>query len=423
MIRSSIFYSITFIFFLATVSIFLAFLWLMEYDQQNYTKELNTKYSIVARATLFHLNNFITQDELEAQVKDYKMTEVTEPKERAEILDNAIVIEEIKAKIGASSILQFDKHHYLKITHKDSTLLLKDEEYQPYRYDVIRIIFASVFFILLATYIFTIRKLKPLRKLKIEINKFAKGDLEEVTCNSTGSDEISEVSAAFYNAVTQIKTLNSSRQLFLRNIMHELKTPITKGRITVEMLESTKYKERLITVFEKLETLINEFASIERLTSGIGLTDVNNYRLVDIIDEAMDLAMVETNSVALNIDSQIFINADFKLFAIAIKNMIDNGVKYSSERHMKVVADSKSIRFISLGPPLEQPLEHYLEPFVQGSNSVKSLGLGLYIVDNITKAHHLNLAYRHQNGYNIFSFENLEALIENSDKTKLLQRS
>jgi two-component system OmpR family sensor kinase len=196
--------------------------------------------------------------------------------------------------------------------------------------------------------------------------------------------------------------------------MHELKTPITKGRITVEMLESTKYKERLITVFEKLETLINEFASIERLTSGIGLSDVKNYRLVDIIDEAMDLAMVEPTSVALNINSEISLNADFKLFAVAIKNMIDNGVKYSSEKHMKVVADSKSIRFISLGASLEYPLSHYVEPFVQGNNSVKSLGLGLYIVDNITKAHHLNLAYRHQNGYNIFSFENLEVLIENS---------
>lgn len=414
MIRSSIFYSITFIFFLSTISIFLAFLWLMEYDKQNYTKELNTKYSIVARATLFHLNNFITQEELETQVKDYQMTEITEPKERAMILDNSSVIEEIQAKIGSSSILLYDKHHYLKITHRDSIMLLRDEDYQPYRYDVIRIIFASVFFILLTTYIFTIRKLKPLRKLKIEINKFAKGDLEEVTCNSSGSDEISEVSTAFYNAVTQIKTLNHSRQLFLRNIMHELKTPITKGRITVEMLESTKYKERLITVFEKLETLINEFASIERLTSGIGLSDVKNYRLVDIIDEAMDLAMVEPTSVALNINSEISLNADFKLFAVAIKNMIDNGVKYSSEKHMKVVADSKSIRFISLGAPLEYPLSHYVEPFVQGNNSVKSLGLGLYIVDNITKAHHLNLAYRHQNGYNIFSFENLEVLIENS---------
>jgi len=414
MIRSSVFYSITFIFFLSTASIFLAFLWLMEYDKQNYTNELNTKYSIVARATLFHLNNFITNEELDEQVNDYKMTEISDSEKKEDIIANAQVIEEIQAKIGNSSILVHNKNHYLKITHNSTVLLLKDEDYQPYRYDVIRIIFASVFLILLATYIFTIRKLKPLRKLKQEIDKFARGDLEEVTCNSTGSDEISEVALAFYNAVGQIKALNQSRQLFLRNIMHELKTPITKGRITAEMVSQEKYKTRLITVFEKLETLINEFASIERITSGIGLSDVGEYRLVDLIDEAVDLAMVEAQSVQRNISEEITLHVDFKLFSIALKNMIDNGIKYSKEKRVKVVADSNSIRFISLGDPLEQPFEHYLEPFTQGANSTKSLGLGLYIVENITKAHGLSLAYRHQNGYNVFYFEKLGVLIENS---------
>ena len=414
MTRSSIFYSITFIFFLATTSVFLAFLWLMEYDKQNYTKELNTKYSIVARATLFHLNNYITKDELEKQVIDYQMTEIQEEPHKDYIIKNAKVLQEIKAKIGSSSILTYKKHHYLMITHNDSVLLLKDDDFQPYRYDVIKIIFASVFFILLGTYIFTIRKLRPLRKLKLEIDKFARGDLEEVTCSSTGSDEISEVAEAFQNAVTQIKNLNQSRQLFLRNIMHELKTPITKGRITAEMLPENKYQERLITVFEKLETMINEFASIEQLTSGIGLNNITSYRLVDVMDEAIDIAMVSKDAINLNIVEDMVVNVDFKFFSIALKNMIDNGIKYSQDKYIKIVADTHSIRFISRGEPLEHTLEHYLEPFIQGKNSVKSLGLGLYIVDNIVKAHNLKLNYRYQNGFNIFYFENLEALLENS---------
>ena len=51
-VRSSIFYTITFIFALAAVGVSLALLWLIGYDQQNYTRELNSKYSIVARANL-----------------------------------------------------------------------------------------------------------------------------------------------------------------------------------------------------------------------------------------------------------------------------------------------------------------------------------------------------------------------------------
>lgn len=413
--KSSIFYSITFIFFLASISIFLAFLWLMEFDKQNYTNELNTKYSIVARATLFHLNNFITQDELDEQVKDYKMTEVTDKEHKEKVLENASVLEEIEAKIGNSAILIYEKRHYLKIAHKDSTLLLRDDDYQPYRYHVIRVIFATIFIVLLIIYIFIIRKLRPLRKLKSEIDKFARGDLDDVVEATFGNDEISEVSTAFYSAVSQIKALNHSRQLFLRNIMHELKTPITKGLITVEMLEESKYKNRLIDVFYKLETMINEFASIERLTSGIGLTSVSDHPLLEIAQEAIDLAMVEPKNITLNIDPEIVLNVDFKLFATAIKNMIDNGIKYSLDHHIKVIADEKSIRFINYANPLTYPLEHYLEPFVQGSNSIKSLGLGLYIVDNIVKAHNLTLKYRHQNGYNVFCFEPLENIIDKKE--------
>ena len=99
----------------------------------------------------------------------------------------------------------------------------------------------------------------------------------------TGNDEISEVADAFYTAVMQIKKLNESRQLFLRNIMHELKTPITKGRITAEMIPEDKYQKRLISVFEKLEELINEFAAVEEATSGKKLNIVDVYLINELI--------------------------------------------------------------------------------------------------------------------------------------------
>jgi len=74
--RSSIFVSITFTFLLSLISIFLAAVFLLEYDKQEYADKLNTKYSIIARATLFHLNNFIDDAELQQQIKDYSMRRI-----------------------------------------------------------------------------------------------------------------------------------------------------------------------------------------------------------------------------------------------------------------------------------------------------------------------------------------------------------
>ena len=238
--RSSVFYTITFIFALALTSIFLAFLWLMDYDKQNYARELNAKYSTIARNQLFLMSGIINEKEYERQTGDFKMPEITNEQQKEEILANATVLEEISADIGSSAIMIYQNHHYLKVQHVDKILLLKDNDYQPYRYDIIKIIFSLVAIILLAAYVFVIRKLKPLRKLKRQIAKFAAGEIDEVQNVSSGNDEISEVAEAFYDAVCQIKSLNASRKLFLRNIMHELKTPITKGRLAAEMIEKSK---------------------------------------------------------------------------------------------------------------------------------------------------------------------------------------
>jgi len=406
--RSSVFYTITFIFALALTSIFLAFLWLVDYDKQNYARELNAKYSTIARNQLFLMSGIINEKEYERQTGDFKMPEITNEQQKEEILANATVLEEISADIGSSAIMIYQNHHYLKVQHVDKILLLKDNDYQPYRYDIIKIIFSLVAIILLAAYVFVIRKLKPLRKLKRQIAKFAAGEIDEVQNVSSGNDEISEVAEAFYDAVCQIKNLNASRKLFLRNIMHELKTPITKGRLAAEMIEKSKNQERLVSVFIKLENLINEFAAVEQVTSNIALNNTKICRIDDVIDEALDIAMVDPGQVTISKLEDVNLNADFKLLAIAAKNMIDNALKYSPNKHVNITITRESIKFINEGERLSKELRHYVEPFTKGESAQKSFGLGLYIVENIIKAHKLTLSYEYKNGLNVFSFENLQ---------------
>ena len=409
--RSSIFITITFIFGLALVSIFLAFLWLMGFDKQNYTRELNNKYSNVARTNLLYMGGIINKAQYDRQLSNIDMPEITAKKEKEEILKNAAVLEEISSDLGSSAILLYDKHHYLKIEHLDELKLLMDKEFQPYRYEVIKAVFLVVAVILLAAYIFVIYKIKPLRKLKRQIVKFANGELDGVQNVGNGKDEISEVSEAFYEAVCQIKALNDSRHLFLRNIMHELKTPITKGLIAAQMIEKSKNQERLISVFHKLENLINELAAIEQITSKIGLTNKTPCLMRDLIDEAIDIAMVEKEHVGISELDEVRVMVDFKLFSVAIKNMIDNGIKYSTDKHVNIMVSKDHMKFITQGEKLKNDLDFYIQPFIKGEDAQKSFGLGLYIVSNILEAHGLKFGYEYKNGMNVFIFENLQDII------------
>jgi len=409
--RSSIFIAITFIFGLALISIFLAFLWLMGFDKQNYTRELNNKYSNVARTNLFYMGGIINKAQYDRQLSNIDMPEITSQSRKDEILRKATVLEEISSDLGSSAILLYDKHHYLRIEHLDELKLLMDKEFQPYRYEVIKAVFAVVAVILLAAYIFVIYKIKPLRKLKRQIVKFANGELDGVQNVGNGKDEISEVSEAFYGAVCQIKALNDSRHLFLRNIMHELKTPITKGLIAAQMIEKSKNQERLISVFRKLENLINELAAIEQITSKIGLANKTPCLMRDLIDEAIDIAMVEKEHVGISELDEVRVMVDFKLFSVAIKNMIDNGIKYSTDKHVNVVVCKDHMKFITQGEKLKNDLNFYIQPFIKGEDAQKSFGLGLYIVSNILEAHGLKFGYEYKNGMNVFVFENLKDII------------
>lgn len=414
MTRTSIFVVITFVFILAIISISVPFWWLIYYDKQNYTNELNARYSVISRLNLYRLGNFLDEDEFNNQMRDYKILEITDEIRKKMIFENSKKLDEISNEFGTSAILSYKKRNFLEINHNNKTILLQDLAFQPYRYDIFKIIYAIILVILLISYIFIIRKIKPLRKLKREIDKFANGNLQ-IKNVSVGEDEISQVSNAFYNAVTQIDKLNKSRHLFLRNIMHELKTPITKGRIVAEMIEKNKNSERLISIFERLESLINEFAVVERATSNIALNQIERKSIKEIVNEAINIAMCDSKSVILEDPLEISLNVDFKMFCVAVKNLIDNGLKYSSDKSIKIIANSDKIDFITNGNALEQDFKLFLEPFTKGTNAKQSFGLGLYIIDNIAKAHDLEFAYRYENGSNIFSFNNLYKII--LDKT------
>lgn len=186
--------------------------------------------------------------------------------------------------------------------------------------------------------------------------------------------------------------------------MHELKTPIAKGTIATQMLESQKQRDRFSSIFGRLESLVNEFALIEEVTSLGDKTDFKEYRLVDIIDGAIDMAMIERNSVTIDVEASHKISANYRLYTTAIKNMIDNGIKYSTDAHVTILIKNGELAFESKGECIAHPLKYYIEPFTKDNPSKNSFGLGLYLVDSILKVHNQVLAHEYENGVNRFIF-------------------
>jgi two-component system OmpR family sensor kinase len=388
---------------------------MLKYDKQKYTAELNQRYSIVSRATLYRLLTQPINADFEKELGVYKVKLIKDAKKLKNVLTIGEILGKISSRLGSSSIYFYKKNNYLLIESLNkSAIVLEDQAFKPYRQQIlyIKLIFGGIIILLLILYLIVIRKIRPIKKIKTEIDKFASGDLD-IDCKMDSDDEIADVGNAFNRAVGEIKNLNNSRRLFLRNIMHELKTPITKGRITAEMIEDGKQKDRLISVFERLESMINEFIAIEQVSVDGTHIKKRVYRVIDIIDEAIDISMANPQNIEVTVENNLNTKADFKLFSIAIKNMIDNGIKYSTDSKTHIYADNKYIEFLSLGEKLKKDLSYYIEPFTRGDdNKSSNFGLGLYIVSSIIDAHNMKLEYEYKNGYNIFKFNQQSVDVE-----------
>lgn len=246
-----------------------------------------------------------------------------------------------------------------------------------------------------------IKSLRPIRKLQAEIEKFSEGHLD-IDTKSTRKDEIAKVSNAFQRAVDRLKTLTESRQLFIRNIMHELKTPIHKGRLALEMIPDSKYRERLQKVFDRQEEMIDEYRKIETLTAkGITLQR-KPYRLVDLLEDAAERTSMDQQGITLHI-GDIHIEADYELLVTALKNLLDNALKYSPDHVAHVFSEQNTLMIVNQGKPLDQDLHAFTEPYsTTGAKQQESrgLGLGLYITLRILDLHGYKLTYAHKDGKN-----------------------
>jgi two-component system OmpR family sensor kinase len=116
------------------------------------------------------------------------------------------------------------------------------------------------------------------------------------------------------------------------------------------------------------------------------------------------MAMIEKVRVSVDIPANKKILANYRLYVTAIKNMIDNGIKYSPDGYVEIVMVNNELSFQSKGERLKNRLQYYIEPFTKENPSKNSFGLGLYLVDSILKAHKQVLAHEYENGVNRFIF-------------------
>ena len=404
--RQSIFFTISVSFILSVLLVITSFLILITHDYRAKEGQLTEQYNPIVKMTLRQERIGIDENFLKnlEEIGYILYTDIGKINAITYNPKTKILVEKMHPRNDdVFRVLSLDDKNYIYVKKRNDTLLIRDDNSSTSNSQLyISLVFSILLITIILVYLITLRKLIPLKILKDKVKTLGDENFDFECCNSNSKDEVSLLAMEFKKTALKLKSLKEARNIFIRNIMHELKTPITKGKFLTQLEQNEENNEKLKSVFTRLESLINEFASIEELISSSKNIEKKFYFLEDIIDNAKDILMVEEENVIGKYENKK-LEINFKLFSIAIKNLIDNAVKYSPNKEVIIKSEEQNIIFENQGLELENSLESYFEPFSSNEDKSKdSFGLGLYIVHNILKANAYTLEYEHIDGINRF---------------------
>src|SRR5574344_2760772 len=391
---------INLIFALAFLSIFLTFAMFIKYDKEKHDQNLQNRYELIAENFLILFQDNPDQNRLNQLFKKFSVRPIENRDRKLEIINHAEELTITQNYLGTYRVYKYDDTYYIYVQQYGYNIMLKDTNHHSYNMAFITIGFILALLVFLFLYEILNRKLRPLKILNRQIIEFSKGN-KDIKLNYTGNDEIGTIARNFNEAINIINNQSKSKDLFMRNMMHELKTPITKAMFIAETLENEKTRDNLQKAFRRMDDIIKELATVEKLTSKNTMLYKERINFNTVFDKTIDLMLINPNNIEKNIENFTF-NVDIYMMSIALKNLIDNALKFSTDKKAKIEANNKSIKVASKGEALKNSLDYYTDAFYQEEKRSNGFGLGLYIVKAIVNLHKYKLVYKHKDGYNYF---------------------
>lgn len=244
--------------------------------------------------------------------------------------------------------------------------------------------------------------LKPVRSMQVGVAKISEGDFS-ISLPETTSDELGQLVKSFNGMAQQIRNDIKSRDQLLRDISHELRSPLSRMLLALEFVPEGSARQTLknnITVLDKMTGVILEE---ERLDSPFGKINCEQFDVCTLIKEIVDDKKTGGNCIRFSTETSLELNADKERIRIALANVIDNAVKYSSPRETPVEvkvgneANEAVVTVIDSGSGIpDEDLPFIFEPFYRVDkarrHNVKGYGLGMSLTKKIIEAHHGTIA-------------------------------
>ena len=253
------------------------------------------------------------------------------------------------------------------------------------------------------------RMVRPIHKITGAIENVTEGYSDDVLHVDTFT-ETRQLSEAFNKMLGRLKILDESREEFVSNVSHELKTPMTSMKVLADsLLEQDNvpvemYQEFMQDIAKEIDRenqIITDLLSLVKMDRSGQTMNIRTMNINDLLEQILKRLkpIAEKKNVEMVMETFRPVNAeiDETKFTLAVSNLVENAIKYNHENgwvHVSLNADHKyfyvKVEDSGIGIP-EQDQAHIFERFYRvdksHSREIGGTGLGLAIARNAVLVH------------------------------------
>ena len=256
---------------------------------------------------------------------------------------------------------------------------------------IVNMVVFGAFFTLIA-FMYLRNQLRPITRLAVAAEAFGRG--QTVPYTASGAIEVKAAGNAFLEMRNRIERHIEQRTMILSGVSHDLRTPLTRLKLGISLLDSDD-KEPLERDVEEMRLMLDEFLTFAKAQDN----EQSNFELLtvsSILDSLKD--DYQRSNAKLQVANNITTGSYFmrpSLIRRALDNIIGNALRYGTLANLKVTVDNEYINFIveddGPGIPAEMRPEA-LKPFsrldpARNQDKGMGVGLGLPIASDIAQAH------------------------------------
>lgn len=301
---------------------------------------------------------------------------------------------------GLLSEVGFYKGNFILRTYKPGyiiSFIITEKFNTTPRLNEIAVILIAITLILVLLYWVTHRLFYPVRLIERGVKRIGDG---EVTFRLTieRNDEIGSLANSINKMADNIENMLEAKRQLLLAISHELRTPITRSKIALSLMEESDSRNSLAEDMQEMEALIHELLESEKLRENHAPLDRQNVNINEIIYQVQG-RYFERSPLLLSLDDSLpNSNIDASRIGLAIKNVIKNALTANRNSDDKVLVTTVqegnhiTITITDSGIGIEKDkIPHLTEPFYRidaaRQRSTGGFGIGLYLIKAIVEAH------------------------------------